>query len=290
MQDERTRMENLIPKLHEEICAGLAKLHEIEQVELTIKKFRDQIDDNKDFEYEVTMYQPYTEPLPAGIYNTTCMICNRSCHSKCTCANNEEKTTCDVLKHGYCSICPRHCYWDKHVNLPYVIKYRQVKQKKSHDFLKKRYDPSVYGLSRSDTMLSKNELVFFDLQYIVFDMIIKANTYVKQLNDITLKSSNLSLVEYIDLLIETENVEKHHGWSERVEQYTDIRKNAVLLVQINLPIDDPRCIDHLEVLIEEEEKKSENDRDKSQIATYRKFYSLLKRAKTLAEPTSIMVT
>ena len=277
---EREQLENLIPKLQEEICIGLVKLAEIQQDEQAIKQFKDQIDDNKDFEYEVTINQPYQDPLPPGTHTTTCMTCNRTCHDDCAFANNEDKEMCCAMKNGYCKVCPMKCYWDKHVNLPYIIKHRQVKLKKTHDNLKQNYDSALSGMSRSEAMLADNEMVFFDVQRKVFDLIAEARVSVKRLDDIALKPNPLSEVEYIDLLIETEKAAEHaFGWMERVQQYIEIRKKAVLLNQINLPIEVPKCIDHLEVLIKEEEAKSVNDRDEDQISIYRKFCSLLKRAK-----------
>ena len=52
--DEREQLEKFIPMLQQEICTSLAILDQLQQEEQVIKKYIDQIDATKDFEYEIT--------------------------------------------------------------------------------------------------------------------------------------------------------------------------------------------------------------------------------------------
>ena len=78
-------------------------------------------------------------------------------------------------------------------------------------------------------MLFEQKMVFSQVQHRVTNLITKAQERVKRLDEITLKPNPLSEVEYIDLLIEAKKAERNPGWFERMQQYSELRENAVLL-------------------------------------------------------------
>lgn len=67
-------------------------------------------------------YQTKKTSVKPGEYTTLCTICNFTCHAVCAYANDEEKKNCCVMtKDGYCTVCPKKCFWDKHKNVQFLL-------------------------------------------------------------------------------------------------------------------------------------------------------------------------
>ena len=57
------------------------------------KKYEREINDNKDFTYEVTKWIGVEENAPVGTLVTHCMHCVKTCHESCA-FDNDEKENC----------------------------------------------------------------------------------------------------------------------------------------------------------------------------------------------------
>lgn len=66
----------------------------------------------------------------------------------------------------------------------------------------------------------------------VFSLINRVRQSINRLSEIALKPDPLTEIDYLDLLIEAEQVEAKQGWKERVNHYTKIRKNAEMLKKV----------------------------------------------------------
>jgi len=70
-----------------------------------------EIEENKNFTYTVKESKFEKVNLEPGIYTTTCVDCNRTCHDDCSYSNNEDKANCMAMNNEYCTICPHKCHW-----------------------------------------------------------------------------------------------------------------------------------------------------------------------------------
>ena len=81
---------------------------------------------------------------------------------------------------------------------------------------------SVMILHKIKEMLAKKEEMLYNLQVQIFALIEQITACIKRLNEIALKPNPLTEIEYLDLLIQSEEIEAKPGWQRRVKQYQGI--------------------------------------------------------------------
>ena len=106
-----------------------------------------EIETNKDFTYEVEINKPRQVDISGqGKYTTTCLKCNFTCHKNCAYANDNDKHRCGAMdSSGNCTVCSDHCCWNEHKNLPFVWVYETVKETRTSEDLKEKYDIAKKG-------------------------------------------------------------------------------------------------------------------------------------------------
>lgn len=106
---KRQQLENTILHLQQEIDKGLIKINSLEQEVEIFTKLKRQINENKDFEYTVEENKVVKVDISGqGIYTTTCLVCNNTCHNNCAFANGADKARCIAMSPiGSCKICPQ---------------------------------------------------------------------------------------------------------------------------------------------------------------------------------------
>lgn len=240
---EREQLESLIPGLQQQVRVGLSHLDEIQQEERALRQHEAEITANEDFIYHVDVTKFRKHPLPNTV-TTTCLQCNFTCHENCAYSNDGDKYRCCAMDvAGNCTVCPKNCHWDEHANLPFHIEYYTERESRTSDDLKKRYETAKTGKEKVKSMIVKNEGILHNLQAYVFSVIDNARRSIKRLNEIALKPNPLSEIEYLDLLIESEQIEAKTGWKTRVNQYKKMRKNAEVLKKVQgqqISTKDPR--------------------------------------------------
>lgn len=233
---EREQLKASITSLHTQVQVGLSKQLNLENEIEILKKHECEIEDNKDFEYEVTETTRYKVQLNPGEHVTNCIPCNITCHEKCMLANNTDKIGCAVMKDGHCTVCSKNCIWSNHENARYVIKFKEEKVKKTYMKMKQKYEEAK-GLTLSHDLLFKalkkdvNQLLISGEKTIA-DMKRSKN----RLNKIALRPDPLSTVEHIDLLILAEEKEGKSGYKARIEKLNEYRERALFCENIeNMP-------------------------------------------------------
>lgn len=229
---EREQLETLIPGLQQQVKVGLSQLDVIQQEERILKQHEADIAANQNFTYELDVAKFNKIPKPYST-TTTCIVCTFTCHENCAYPDDDSKRSCCAIgSDGYCTVCPEKCYWQKHRNLPYIIEYYTVKEKRTYNNLKQRYESAKQGKEKVEEMMQIKEKKLADLQSAVYAIIEKVTNSIKRLDEIALKPNPLTEIEYLDLLIQTEEMEAKPGWDRRVKQYQAIRKDAELLKKV----------------------------------------------------------
>ncbi|KAL3855669.1 hypothetical protein ACJMK2_014876 [Sinanodonta woodiana] len=226
----RQHLESTIQGLQPRIQECLRVINTIKQEKQVIDKHKADIIANKQFEYEVEEVQEKLVHVDVDKYVTYCWRCNRACHYPCTIPDNDRKCNCAVMdSNGYCTICPKHCFWNIHKNTQNRYDFFPLKVKKTFDQLKKSYDIAIDEERKYPAILQKMEAKFNQVGQSVFAMITRVRDCVNDLNQKAIEQNPLSQVEYLELLIESEKSEAKYGWPQRVEILESFKKQPELM-------------------------------------------------------------
>ncbi len=231
--EEREQLENVLKQLQPQIHTGLTKMDELQRVVVMLERNKSLIEQNKDFVFRVQVTKQRKINTTPGLYTTNCLNCNFTCHDNCIYANDSDKKSCCAMNpDGDCGICPGKCIWSKHVNNPYIFELYTEEEVRTSGELKDRYDTAVEGESRAETMIGNIKHDVTTLEFIVLDLVNAARKRLMRLDEIALKPNPLSEVDYVDLLIKSEEQQGKRGWSDRVSSYKILRKRASLMRKI----------------------------------------------------------
>lgn len=225
---EREQLKASITSLHSQVQIGLSKQTELENEIEILNKHKSDIENNKDFEYEVTETKQIKVKLNQGEHVTNCIPCNITCHEKCMLANNKDKIGCAVMKDGYCTVCSKNCIWSDHENAHYVLKYEKQKVKKTYTKMKQKFEEAS-GLTFSHELLIAELRKDVNLLFIfVEETMANMKRSKNKLNKIALRPDPLSTVEHIDLLILAEEKDCKTGYKDRIKKLNEYRQRALL--------------------------------------------------------------
>ena len=236
--EERKQLEATVDGLQPLIKTGLAKMEEMRKTELMIRNSEDQIEANKNVEFEVEVTKPQKIDIPAGQYLTNCNKCYVTCHNPCAIPNDDGKVSCDAMDRSMaapvrtCRVCPEKCIWNMHANQPYRWDYVTEKQATSSDAIKEKYEKQLKRkLTAQDLVkvlkenLDKNDRA-------VLKKVNTVSSCIKRLDEIALRPNPFSTPQYIDLIIDAEQQEKRLGFQQRVKSLKKLRQMAVVTTKI----------------------------------------------------------
>lgn len=236
---ERQRLETIIQGLHQKISTGMSKIDELRQEEKILKQREADILMNQNFTYEVKVSKPTKIDLSGtGQYVTNCLECSFTCHYPCPYPDDEDKYRCTAMdNHGNpnqarCKVCPGRCSWRRHVNRPYRYEICEEIEKRTSEDLKRRYYTAMSSESSAKDMVANMEDHLKFLERKVLEMAREAKESMQHLDEIALKPTPLTEVEYIDLLIESEKQEAKPGFQQRIKYYENIKQQALIMTKL----------------------------------------------------------
>lgn len=232
--NEREQLQMLMVGLNVQFTVGLHKLEEMRQEEIVLQQREKEIETNKDFTYTVDVIKPvYTNLEGTGQHTTTCAPCHATCHTNCKIVDDAKKYNCWAMdEHGNCRICPRKCKWSEHNNLPYLINYVTIPEKRTSEDLKKKYHRAVQQKATSEQMMKCMENSLQEVHVQVYTTIKRAQQCLRRLDEIALKPNPLTQVEYLELLIESEKREAKPGWKQRIQYIEEAKSQAAILSKV----------------------------------------------------------
>ena len=110
---ERWRLEACIQSLE-----GLIKVQEMkrrahQETLRTLEEHREDVKKNNYFQYKYKAI--VTESVETWTKATSCTVCEMTCHDlACWWVSDNELQKCDVMRGGYCTVCPRKCSYKDH--------------------------------------------------------------------------------------------------------------------------------------------------------------------------------
>ncbi|XP_029443845.1 uncharacterized protein LOC115083907 [Rhinatrema bivittatum] len=229
--EEREKLEVTIQGLQPLISQGLLNLEEIRMTQKALEQNRGDMEDSKDFQYEVEITVAVKEEIKDFI--TNCQTCHATCHHPCIYADDKDKVSCAAMdKTGHCTVCPGKCNWAVHYNQKYKWSYVVKKEKRTYSELKAKYEKAFGEVMSKEKILEKLTLQYDAVKERVLHFIDESSKCIQRLQEIALKPNPLSVPEHIDLLIQAEQQEKKPGFLERIASLTAVREQAVLITKI----------------------------------------------------------
>ncbi|XP_068700890.1 uncharacterized protein [Montipora foliosa] len=231
---ERERLQTLLEGLNPQITIGLNTIEEMRKEEIVMQQREKEIETNKEFTYTVSVDKPRKVDISGkGIHTTTCLKCNFTCHNSCSFADDDDKYLCCAMNQdGSCEVCPGHCHWKDHKNIPYLIEFETVEETRTSEDLKKKYETATEGKMKVKGMLAKLDETLQAMHTKVLTMIDQAQRSLFRLDEIALKPNPLSSEEHLQLLIESEKQTAKHGWKQRVQYYEEAKRHAQMLSKV----------------------------------------------------------
>lgn len=232
--DEREQLRTIIANVRPQVTAGLTKLSELKEQLNVFQKIKNEIEDNKSFEYTVDETRQEIISLPKGQHVTNCLNCNVTCHEICTIKDDDNKMKCSAMDaNGNCTVCIGKCCWREHKNTPYIFKYITQPVTKTYAEMKKKYEKAIGETFTKEKYIEK---LTYDVNAVVEGiscMVSTMNRCKTRLKEIALRPDPLSTVEHIDLMILSEEREKQPGYFNRIKMLQEMKKMSLIDVEFD---------------------------------------------------------
>ncbi|XP_045573377.1 uncharacterized protein [Salmo salar] len=230
--EERELLEKTLTHLTPQITAGLSKLSEIKSFKQCLENEDENMKQNKDFESEVNVLQVKRSKLSQD-FATNCKICNFTCHTCCFLPNEDEIKSCAVMDDdGNCTECPGKCSSTDHDREKVLLTYETKTEKRTIQELKDNFMKAWDKSNETKEMLDKREDEFHMIEDALMNLIKQSSDCLKRLNDVALKPSSQSTVEYIEILIRTEEDERKPGFEDRIVELKKMKGEPEILDKI----------------------------------------------------------
>lgn len=224
--NEREQLKTIIASILPEVKAGLSMVSDLRKELEIFNTHKQDIENNKDFEYEAEETRQIEIALEPGRHVTNCLRCNLTCHDNCIYADDDDKRKCCAMTNGYCTVCVGKCEWSNHKNSKYYFAYTKVKVTKTYTEMKDKYERAKGAKMDHQTFIDRLQHDVDDLFRNVKIQTIKMNQCKNRLEEIALRPDPLSTVEHIELMIEAEKMEGQPGYEQRIEMLNEFKRMA----------------------------------------------------------------
>lgn len=229
---ERQQLEVAVIGFQEQVNIGLSKLKQMQEEERILLKHMADIEANKEFNY--TIEEEHAEKIPiTNEFVTNCLKCNFTCHYPCGIRHDEEKHGCAAMRgsgqSACCGVCPGSCHWSDHYNKNYRIITVKKKVTRTACDLKNKYNSAIEGKTEVESMVAN---ITEALEYVHDQILLRVQRTqhcLKRLDEIALKPNPLTEIEYIELLIQSEEREAKDGYQDRLTFYQEALDQAKIM-------------------------------------------------------------
>ncbi|XP_042231922.1 uncharacterized protein LOC121872896 [Homarus americanus] len=227
--EERSRLQLVVIGLQNQIHLGLGKLSNLNQERDMLARLDDDMKGSANYEEEVDVPKITKIDLNPKEYVTNCIKCNMTCHYPCYIPDDDNKANCWAITDGNCRICPDKCFWDLHKNMSFRYEHTSVKETRTVQELLDRYQKAEADKLTKEGAIQAIEQDINDHAQMLIDLIQEAQRHVERLEEIALKPNPLSTKEYIDLMIESEKMQKRHNFMKRIEMLEKLKEEVVVI-------------------------------------------------------------
>ncbi|KAJ3034941.1 hypothetical protein HDV00_004519 [Rhizophlyctis rosea] len=210
----RQKLEGYANALQLAITRMLAEMEIMRTEQAIIEQLDNSILSSKD--WTMTVESPTMKIVSIagqGAYATNCVTCNYTCHRRCVYPNDNQKRLCAAMGNSQgqpnatCVVCPGHCSWDNHRNNDFYYEWTMVKETRTVDDLKDKYDAASQEKYNGRSQITLNELDKLALH----------------------RKGALTSVQYVDTLIKALEQENEPAKAKMLDQLRKQRQLAVIM-------------------------------------------------------------
>ena len=232
---ERYRLESILEGLQRNLSEGLDKFNSKSKEEKLMKELELEMTLNENYTYPVTVNKHKLCKLSSDLKAMNCRKCFATCHCPCD-REEDDKKNCIVMNergssNATCNVC--QCSWEDHLIQQSRYEIYKAKETRIIRELKARYESASSRIQEANDTINKLEKDLSKMQHDIINKIKHARECKQRLNQIALKPGKLTEVDYINLLILTEEKEKKDGYVERIETLQKVKKAAEMFVQLD---------------------------------------------------------
>ncbi|XP_068220219.1 uncharacterized protein [Palaemon carinicauda] len=226
---ERSRLQLVVVGLQNQIHLGLGKLTNLNQERDMLARINDDMQGSANYQEEVEVPKITKIDLNHREHVTNCIKCNYTCHFPCFIPDDAGKMNCAAMTDGNCRVCPAKCYWDVHKNMKFRYEHTWVKEQRTVQELLDRYNLAEKGKINKEAAVKAIENDINNHAQLLIDMIREAQQHVERLEAIALKPNPISTKEYIDLMIESEKMQKRHNFEKRIDMLQKLKEEVAVI-------------------------------------------------------------
>ncbi|PAA60535.1 hypothetical protein BOX15_Mlig008863g1 [Macrostomum lignano] len=167
-----------------------------------------------------------------GRYVMRCRVCENTCHNDCSRGLPESRKKCRVFTlFGNCSVCPKKCSWKEHECSDHYFVHTTEEEIVSVTEIFEKYELSVKDREAKRKLIETlREELSAEHQELTYN-IVTIHKCFEALDQLALRQYPLGVVQYIDNLISSQEMEQTPGWQSRVKYLAEARKSAEMIAQ-----------------------------------------------------------
>ncbi|XP_069502022.1 uncharacterized protein [Ambystoma mexicanum] len=228
---QRAQIETALQNLLNHVRAGFTKLQELRQTENALREHWSDMEQHKDFTYEVKVTIKEKQKINRSAMN--CKTCESTCHHPCVVVGNPFNYFCEMIGfRGNCKICVDNCAVGDHVLESVRWTTREQKETREYADLKKKYEAAQGKALDKEQVIERIRSECLVVNETIGSLIEQCCKRMTRLKEIALKPDPLTTPEYIDVMIKREEQMGGHGSSERVQCLRELKEQAVILTKI----------------------------------------------------------
>ncbi len=232
---ERHRLEALLEGLQDNISDSLDKFNEISKEGKVLKEQEHEMEISENYTYEVTVKKHRFVKLSSNLKALNCRQCFATCHYPCD-REEDDQINCIImnergLSNATCNVC--QCSWEDHVIQGSRYETCKVTEMRTIRELKTRYENASNRMQKAKDIINELKEELSKIQRDTVNKIQQARQCKQRLNEIALKPGKLTEVDYINILIITEEKEKKDGYLDRIDALRKLKKAAEIFVQLD---------------------------------------------------------
>ncbi|XP_063003633.1 uncharacterized protein LOC134413381 [Elgaria multicarinata webbii] len=231
----RKELDAVVERLQPHIKTGLVKREELRKTQHALNQCKDDVAANQHFEYEVVKTVPVKEEISgSGSYAVNCTICQFTCHYPCGSPGDADRPGCAALNpnSGSCAVCPGQCAWEAHLKEKFRFQYKVVKEKKTYEELKQKYEKACGERKATEKTLRNLCQEYEEVRGVLGGLAQKASQSLQRLQEMALKPSFWSAPQYVDLLIMSEQQQLKPGYQGRIQTLKGVKEAAEITQKI----------------------------------------------------------
>lgn len=238
--EERKHLQTVLYSLQTQIQLGLNKLSVLNQERHLLAMLDDDMKGSKNHFMDIEVPEIKEVRLNPNECVTNCLKCSCTCHFPCHLPQTQDKKRCSAMRNGVCKVCPGKCEWDVHSHMNFRYETTWKKERRTAQELLIRYNKAFIGKLTKENAIHKIEEDINNHSKILIQMIKDIQRHVHRLEEIALKPNPLSTKEYIDLMVESEKMQKNYNFEKRIKMLLTLKEEVQILeaatgVAENLP-------------------------------------------------------